>query len=136
MVLLTRNDSLRNCRVPCCVSLHWNLLIAYKVLKVFLGRDIQESKLLQVIISGFTNGHELAAARSQGVRFPRYGRFKFLKRTKLEYIRMVGCPTGIERIYGSPPWLVHDCCYRMHWGKVVLPLMVLCIHWYWCKWKI
>ena len=136
MALIAGNDLLLHSRVSCCVSPHGILLLAYNIVAVLLNRDIQERKLLKVIIGGFTNDHQLPAVRSQGVRFPRYGRFKFLKRTELEYTRVVGCPTGIERLYDSPAWLVHDYCYKMHWGKVVLPLMVLFIHWYWCKWKI
>ena len=111
-------------------------LISYNVVLVFLPTVILGRKLLKVVIGGFTNDHKSAAVRSRGARFPRFGRFKFLKRTDSEYTRVEGCPTGIERLNDSPAWLVHDYCYKMHWGMVVLPLMVLFIHWYWCKWKI
>ena len=109
---------------------------AFRLESLLLTKVIQESKLLTVIVGGFTNDHKSAAVRSQGVRFPSYGRFKVLKRTDLEFSRVMGCPPGIERLYDRLPWLVHDYCYKMHWGKVVLPLMVKFLHWIRCKWKI
>ena len=114
----------------------FNVLRRTKLESLLLTKVIQESKLLTVIVGGFTNDHKSAAVRSQGVRFPSYGRFKVLKRTDLEFSRVVGCPPGIERLYNELPWLVHDYCYKMHWGKVVLPLMVKFLHWIRCKWKI
>ena len=76
--------------------------------------------LLVVVTCCRTSDHKSAAARPQGVRFPRYGCFKFLRHLGLGHLDLN----------------MLQSFYRIHWGKGVLPLMVLYIHWYWCKWKI
>ena len=86
----------------------------------FLGCPGYDRGLLIVVTCCKTSDHESAAARPQGVRFPRYGCFKFLRHLGLGHLDL----NMIQSFY------------RIHWGKGVLPLMVLCIHWYLCKWKI
>ena len=134
--LIAGNGFMLHSWVPCCVNSCGISLLHCNRRMVFLTEVIQERKLMRVIVGGFTSDHKSAAVRSQGVWFPSYGRFNVLRRTKLEYSRVMGCPPGLDRLYDRLSWLVHDCCFKMHWGKVVLPLMVQYLHWYWCKWKI
>ena len=88
------------------------------------------------VIDEVTRNFNLITIWSPGVRFPSYGHFTVVQCPGLEYCRVMGSPPGIEWLYDRLPWLVHDCCYKMHWGKVVLPLMVKFLHWIRCKWKI
>ena len=136
MALIAGNDFMLHSRVPCCINSCGISLIRCHERMVFLTEVSHKRKLLQVIVGGFTSNHKSAAVRSQGVWFPSYERFKVLRRTKLKHSRVMGCPLGLDRLYDRLSWLVHDCCFKMHWGKVVLPLMVQYLHWFWCKWKI
>ena len=135
-ILLAGNGFMLHSGVPCCVNPCGISLIHCHKRMVFLTEVSHKRKLLQVIVGGFTSNHKSAAVRSQGVWFPSYERFKVLRRTKLKHSRVMGCPLGLDRLYDRLSWLVHDCCFKMHWGKVVLPLMVQYLHWFWCKWKI
>ena len=81
--------------------------------------------------------HRLAGFRPQDAWFPSYGRFKFLRCLGLGNFnidRDVGCPTRKLGVYGNALQL-DQVDNKVHWGKVVLPLVLVHFHWYWHKWR-
>ena len=131
-MLFTQVGVMLHSWMPCCVHPCGFSLLRYAGNILLLYRKLRWIKIVDEVNRSLKS----AAVRSPGVRFPSYGHFKVLQCPGLEYCRVMGSPPGIERLYDRLPWLVHDCCYKMHWGKVVLPLMVKFLHWIRCKWKI